>query len=256
MAWSCKDPLEAIRRNPDKSVKLQKAFEFYEKKDWEKAQVLFEDLIPLYRGSVEAEKIYFAYANTHFYTRNYTFSSYYFKQFYNTYPNSDKAEEALYNSALSSYQVSPSFRLTQEDTDKAIESFQLFANTFPLSSRLPECNAKIDELRAKLQKKDMENAQGYFHRKQYKAALNYFNALLEKYPETTDEEYIKYMVVSAAYRYAEASILEKQLERYEEAEELYQRFARKISKGKYAKNAESIHQNCIQKIKKLRNERN
>ena len=63
-----------------------------------------------------------------------------FKNFSNTFPNSEYREESDFMTAYSNYQLSPTFRLDQTYTIKAIEGFQLFANTYPDSKRVEECN--------------------------------------------------------------------------------------------------------------------
>ena len=243
---------ERIRLNPDKEFRLQKAFQYYDAKYYEQANTLLEDLIAVYRGKPEAEKIFFYYAYTHFYIKNFTFANYYFKQFYSTYPTSLYAEEALYMSGESSFQLSPIYEQTQEDTYTALEALQLFVNTYPNSERVEMANKKMDILRSSLETKDYENAKGYLRRKQYKAAIHTFNAILVDYPETKNLEAIRYMIFEAHSLYAKNSILEKQLERYEEAKSHYDFFMKKHPNSEYKKQAEALlvsNEKNIAKIK-------
>lgn len=250
----CKNQFEEIRLSNDIELRYQKAFEYYEKKDYQKAQYLLEDLIPVIRLTEKAEKVYFYYAYTHYHLANFSFASYYFKQFYSTFPSSSYGEEALYMSAQSYYKLSPDYKLTQEDTEKAIESFQLFANSFPDSERVSNCNEKIDVLRKKLEVKALEAAKGYFKRKHYRSATHTFKALLTEYPDTKELEFIRFMIIKSAFRYAQESILDKQVERFEETIGYYKSFMKKYSAGKYAQEAENIYETSILKIKKIRNE--
>lgn len=59
-------------------------------------------------------------------------------------------------SVYSLYKTSPGYRLDQSNTEKAIDGFQLFVNTYPNSKRVEECNKLIDECRAKIEFKSFE----------------------------------------------------------------------------------------------------
>ena len=49
--------------------------------------------------------------------------------------------------------------LDQTNTYDALKELQLFINTYPNSSRIPECNDLIDKLRTKLEYKDYQDSQ-------------------------------------------------------------------------------------------------
>lgn len=243
---------ERIRINPDKAFRLQKAHEYFEAKNYQFAQYLYEDLIPVYRGKPEAEKIFFSFAYTHFYLKSFTFATYYFKQFYSTFPNSLYAEEALYMSAEASYQLSPIYRHTQEDTHNALDGLQLFVNTYPSSSRVKGANDKMDYLRKKLELKDFENAKGYLKRKQYRAAIHTLRALLVDYPETKNLEEIRFLIFKASCKFAKHSVVEKQKERYEEAIAAYQFFIKKHPTSDFRKEADALHAQTTEKLATLK----
>lgn len=251
---SCKNSFETLRLSSDTELKLTKAYEFYEAGDYLKAQYLFEDLISSIRLTDRAEKMYFHYAYTHYHLENYSFASYYFKQFASTYPNGPYSEEALFMSADAFYRLSPSFRLTQEDTESAIEGLQIFVNTYPQSDKVAASNERIDNLRAKLEQKALNSAKGYFQRKRYQAATHNFKSLLVDFPDTKEGEYIRYMIIRSLNKYAQQSILSKQVERYGEAVTAAEKFAQRYPESNYFKEVETIANNATNKIKKIRNE--
>lgn len=251
---SCKSSFEQLRLSNDTDLKLSKAFEFYEAGDYLKAQYLFEDLIGEVRLTDKAEKVYFHYAYTHYHLENYTFASYYFKQFSSTYPNGEYAEEALFMSADAFYRLSPSYRLTQEDTKSAIEGLQIFANTYPQSEKVPACNERIDNLRAKLEQKALASAKGYYQRKHYQAAMHSFKSLLIDFPDTQEGEYIRYMIIKSDAKYAQQSILARQVERYEETLKAIEMFKQRYPDSKYGNEIANIETAATNKIKKIRNE--
>lgn len=257
LSFACqRENIDKIRMNPDLDYRYEKALAFYEAGDYQKAQYLLEDLMGLVRGSEKSEKVYYYYASTHHRMRNYSFSSYYFRQFYNTFPNSEFAEEALFLAAESSRKLSPNFRLTQEDTEEAIEGYQFFVNMYPLSDRVSLCNEQIDLLRAKLETKALEAAKGYYKRSHYQAAVHSFDNLLLDFPDTQEAPYIRYMIIKSSFGYAEKSILSKQVERFEEVIEKAKIFERKHSDSRYASEVKNMINISKQRIKRLQNEWN
>lgn len=251
---SCKSSFEQLRLSNDNDLKLKKAFEFYEAGDYLKAQYLFEDLIGEVRLTDKAEKVYFHYAYTHYHLENYNFASHYFKQFSSTYPNGKYAEEALFMSADAFYRLSSNYRLTQEDTKSAIEGLQIFTNTYPQSEKVAACNERIDNLRAKLELKALSSAKGYFHRKHYQAAVHAFKSLLIDFPDTKEGEYIRYMIIKSNTKYAQQSILSKQVDRFEETLKDIRMFKQRYQDSKYGNDIINIETVATNKIKRIRNE--
>ncbi len=251
---SCQNKFEKLRLSTDTDLKLTRAFEFYEAEEYLKAQYLFEDLIGEVRLTDKAEKVYFHYAYTHYHLENYSFASYYFKQFSTTYPNGKYAEEALFMSADAFYRLSPSYRLTQEDTKSAIEGLQIFANTYPQSEKVAACNERIDDLRAKLERKALYSAKGYFQRKNYQSAVHSFKSMLVDFPDTQEGEQIRYMIIKSLNKYAQQSVLSKQVERYKETLAAIEDFDQRYDSSKYKGEVVNIKTAPINKIKRIRNE--
>jgi outer membrane protein assembly factor BamD len=252
---SCKSEYEKIRTSGNTKAILAKAMDYYKKEDYTKAQGLYDLIITNLRGSVDAEKVYFQYAYTHYYLQKYVSSSYYFKQFSQTFPNSEYREEADYMSAYSEYKMSPVYRLDQTATLKAIDELQLFMNTYPGSSRVADCNKLIDELRAKLEKKAFEEAQLYFNLKEYQAAIQSYNNLLKDFPETGNAEEIHYKIALGAHNYATNSVLSKQEDRYKLALDESSEFLKRYDKSKYRKEIVFINKDSKSKLKEIENDR-
>lgn len=237
---SCKSEFEKLRASGDADLLYKKAFEYYEQEEYGKAQTLFELVINGLRGKTEAEKVYFYYAYTHYHLNKFLLSAYYFKNFSTTFPNSELREEADFMEGYSNYELSPTFRLEQTYTSKAIESFQLFVNTFPNSSRVKECNQLIDEMRKKQERKAYSEAELYFNLKQYQSATRTFENMLKDFPETKNAENIRYMISRAAYLLAENSIYEKREERYKNALDYSIAFADRYPASNYKKEIDTI----------------
>lgn len=248
---SCKSEFERIRISQDVDLIYKESMEYYEDRDYIKAQTLFELVIPAFRGKKELEDLYFKYAYTFYYSEQFILASYYFQNFSNTFSTSVLREEADFMSAYSNYKLSPTYRLDQTYTDKAIEEFQLFVNTYPESERVEECNQLIDIMRKKLEEKSYAAAELYFNLRQYQAATQSFENVLKDFPETKKAEQIRYMIIRSAYLLADNSILDKRMERYQEAMKNCQEFLTRYEDSDYRKEVASIFDDCEQKLKSL-----
>ena len=248
---SCKSEFERLRATGDADTLYKKAFEYYEAEEYQKAQTLFELIINNLRGKVEAEKVYFYYAYTHYHLGKFILSSYYFKNFSSTFSNSEFREEADFMVAFSHYQLSPTYRLDQTYTEKSIDAFQLFVNTYPNSKRVPEANRLIDEMRAKQERKAYAEAELYYDLRQYQSATRSFENLLREFPDSKRAERVRYMIVKASFLLAENSIYEKKEERLTETIKNADAFMRKYPKSEYAQEVQSISENSSKQIKEL-----
>ncbi|MBP7821622.1 MAG: outer membrane protein assembly factor BamD [Saprospiraceae bacterium] len=249
----CKSDFEKLRASSDTDKVYKAAMEYYEKKEYLKAQTLFETVRSNLRGKNELEKVFFYYANTHYYLGNYTLAAYYFDQFSQTFANSTYREEADFMSAYSNYQLSPSSDLDQANTLKAIEGFQLFVNTYPKSTRADECNKLIDQLREKLVAKAYNEGQLYFDLKHYEAAIQSFDNLLKEYPETKLAEKIRFMMIKSSYLWAENSIVDKKQDRFQIVVDKCNTFLNRYLETSYKKEITDVLNNSIRNIKIIQN---
>ena len=194
LSTSCKTEFERLVESSDVPTLLKRAGEYFEAGEYQKAQTLYEGVLGSIRGRTESEQSYFNYAYTHYYLERYTLASFYFKDFANKFLNSQHREEADFMSALSNYRLSPSYRLDQSFSQKAIGNFETFVNTYPQSDRVAECNRLIDQMRVKLQKKAYAEGELYFNLREYESAVASFENLLKDFPETSDAEKVRLMI--------------------------------------------------------------
>ena len=255
LASACKSEFEKVRASGDTDLIYKKASEFYDNEEYLRAQTLYELIIPAYRGRPELEKVYFTYAYTYYKLSRFVMANYYFKNFSSTFPTSKLKEEADFMAAYSNYQMSPTYRLDQTYSNKAIDEFQTFVNTYPSSDRVKECNRLIDAMRLKLEKKAFEEGLLYFNLRQYQAASVTFGNLLKDFPETNNEEQVRYFIVKAEYELAVKSIYDKQEERYLTTVSNARDFLDKFLDSKDFDEIQSIYDNSVKKLKSLTNGR-
>lgn len=215
LASACKSSYEQVRTSNDPERILKAAEEYYAKEDYLKAQSLYELVIPFYRGKEQAEDLFYKYAYTYYNSDQYILAAHYFNNFTKTFYNSPRKEEMAFMSAYSNYLMSPNYKLDQQPTLTAIDELQSFINFFPNSTRVDECNALIDEMRKKLEKKAFESARLYYDLGNYQSAVVCFDNLIKDFPETKRKEEIRYLSIKSSYELARNSIFEKKQDRLE-----------------------------------------
>ncbi len=248
---SCKSEFEQARISNDPERILKESIKYYDKGDYLRAQTLMELVLNQYRGSRQGEELFFKYAYTHYHLGNYLLASTYFTNFASTFGFSTYTEEADFMTAYSFYKQSPTYRLDQDPSVKAIDAFQDFANKYPDSERVSECNKLIDELRAKLEEKAYAQGLLYYELSQYQAAITSFENMLSEFPESARAEEVRFMTLKAAYEYAVNSVYDKRAERYEEARVRYKEYMNRYTKGKNNNEAREINKQIESNLKNL-----
>lgn len=239
--YSC-SKYQKLLKSTDNEKKYEAAIEFYEKGEFYRALQLFDQLIPVYRGTNKAEKLYYYYADAYFNEGDYIMASYYFKRFASSFPSSELAEDATFMAAYCKYLDSPRFSLDQSTTREAIDEFQLYINRYPFGSRVDEANALIDEMLMKLQKKAYNIANLYFKMEDYRAAIVSYENLLKDYPDTQYKQDILYRIIKSYYEYAIKSIEEKKKERYDAAVKAYLDFVALYPESEYIDEVEKMNE--------------
>ena len=222
------------------------AVKMYEIKKYGKAIRLFEKITPAYRGKPQMERIQFMVAQSNFNEKNYTTAGYFFDRFAKNYPSSSKLEEASFSSALSYKLASPEFSNDPTDTNKALEAFQSFINTFPTSEKIDEANQHYKELRYKLQKKYFEIAKTYYttadyDMRNYKAAIQAFDNLLSDYLGSEFKEEALLYRLKAAHDFVLKSYDRRKPERIKDALEAHEKLIRNYPESKYLEEAKKIY---------------
>lgn len=251
---ACNSKFTKILKSPDNDYKLKMADQYYEAKNFNKAQQLYVELFPIFKGSDKFEELYYKYAYCSYYLKNYLDAENLFNGYLGVFPNSSRAEEVAYMHALTYYKQSPKPELDQTNTLKAIGMMQAFINNYPNSARIKEAQAIIDEARNKLEIKDFKAAKLYYDIGQYQAAGIYFMNLLNNYPDSHSGDEYMLMVVKSYYEFARLSVPDKQEERYQKVVSEYFDFVDRYPESALLKEAENFRTISEDQIKKLKNE--
>lgn len=246
---SCSD-YQKIIKSEDIALKYKIGEELFTEGKYAKANRLFEQILPKYRGKPQAEKLTYMHAMCFYQLEKYFLSGYRFEQFVKSYPNSEKAEESAFLSAKSYYEEAPIFSKDKEETIKAIEKIQLFINSYPVSEYLTEANALVKELDFKLEQKAFEVAKQYNHIFDYKASIKSFNNFLLDFPGSTLKEDALYYRFNSEYNLALLSIPELKQERIALALADYKSLIKVFPNTKYLEEANKLKQELELELEK------
>ena len=243
-------------KNPDSGLKYTMSENLYKKGKYKKALKLMEQIVPVYRGKPQAEKLMFMYADTYYKLEDYYLSGYQFERFAASYPKSDSVETAAYYSASSYYELSPVYSLDQKDTYTGLEKLQTFIDTYPNSEYRKEANKKVKELTYKLQKKDIEVATQYLKTglalNSYKNSITAFENFISDHPGSIFREDAYFGRFQAQYELALQSVPKKVEDRLLNAIEYFNDFMKYYGQSELAEKAKEIKKDIDKKIETIK----
>ncbi len=241
-----------VLKSKDPEKKYEAALKYYEKKDYYKAGILFDDLLVSFKGDKRFEEVYYYYAYCKYANGEMIMASYHFKNFFESFPNSKKAEEALYMHVYCDYLESYPYYLDPSVTRLAMDNLQLFINIYPNSEHVADCNKYIDDLRGRLRKKSLESAKLYYRMQDYQAAIIAFNNTIKDYPELENMDEVEALLVRCQYLLAYHSVESKKIERYKEIEGMVSQFEASYGKdNKYYREVASFWKKAQSAISRL-----
>lgn len=221
------------------------------RKKYRKALRLLEQLVPEYRGKPQGQRLMFLFADTYYELNDYFLAGYQFERFVETYPESEKIEEAAFKGAKSYYFLSPPHDLDQTETHKGISKLQEFINRFPESDKMEEANELVTDLRVKLERKAYEIAKQYHHTESYIAAMTAFDNFISEYPGSPFRERAFYYRFESAYLYAINSYAYAMPERLAKARDYYEDYQRYYPEGEFIGLANAAIKDIEQKEQQL-----
>lgn len=246
---SC-DGYNKLLKSSNYELKLERANAYYKKANYVKASTLFEELIPVYKGTDKAEEIYYYYSYCNYYQGDYSLSQFHFKNYYRNFPSGKHAEECLFMNAYCYFLNSPAYHLDQTDTKNAMAEMQNFIDQFPESSRIDSCNKISDILRGKLERKEYDIIKQYFNLgnyqyDNYKAAIASGQNFVKEFPESKHIDEIFYTITESYYLLAVNSLEAKKLERINLAMESYLKLLDLYPNSNFVQKAEGVYQSCL-----------
>jgi outer membrane protein assembly factor BamD len=219
--------------DPEQAFRIAKAN--YDKKDYAQAVEDFSFMKIKFSGTGIIDKVQFYLGLSYYRRKEFILSAYEFENLIKNYSSSPFIVEARYYLAMSYYGLSPKYNLDQTYTRYAIIEFQNFLVLFPGDKLALQAETKIKELRNKLAYKDLKSADLYVKMGNYKAALIYYDNILNEYFDTDyadDASYGRIRVLITKLMYDEAL---KEIDRFEKkykSSEYYNN-VQKLKRGMY-----------------------
>ena len=243
---SCSEFQKALK-SEDIAEKFTLGTELFEAEKYGKANRLFAQIVPQYRGKPQAEKLMYMYSKSYYMMKDYHLSGYQFERFESSYPRSEKAEEASFLSAKSFYMLSPVYSKEQKETYEALDKLQIFISKYPNSEYLPEVNEMVKELDYKLEKKAYEIAKqynkiAYYDASDYEAAIKAFDNFLIDYPGTSFREDAMFYRLDSAFTLAINSVRIKKEARLNTAVAYYNSFIKFYPESEHAEAANKMNE--------------
>ena len=236
---ACSEYQKALK-SEDIATKFKIGENLFNNGKFAKANRLFAQIVPNYRGKPQAEKLMFLYSMSFYEMGDYYVSGYQFERFATSYPRSEKLEEASFISVKSYYMLSPVYSKDQTETKTAIEKAQTFINTFPDSKYISETNELIKELDYKLEKKAFEIGKQYNRISDYQASIKTLDNFIFDFPGSTLREEALFYKLDSAFKLAINSVEYKKQARLEQAKEFYTAFKKKYIDSKHTVKADAM----------------
>jgi outer membrane protein assembly factor BamD len=242
---SCSEYQKALK-SEEISEKFNLGTELFDAGKYNKANRLFVQIVPKYRGKPQAEKLMYMYSKTFYEMRDYYTANYQMERFVSAYPQSEKVQEIAFLGAKSYYHLSPVYSKEQNETVDALSKLQEFINTYPDSEYLAEANTLVKELDFKLEKKAFEIAKEYNktgpHSRDYQAAITAFDNFIIDFPGTSLKEDAMYYRLDSAYKLAVNSVEWKKEQRVKDAITYFNSFKKAFVESKYDEEADKMNQ--------------
>lgn len=245
-----------ILKSTDRDLKYTYAKKYFEDKKYSRSIALLEDLVPYMKGTADAEESLYLLGQSYYNSKDYLSSTQMFTTYYNTYPNGEYAEPALYYAAYGMYLDSPEAALDQTKTYKAISEFQRYIELYPQTERADQAKQYLFELQEKLAYKELLAAKlylrmGNYMGNNYESSVITSREALKDYPYSKYAEEFQMLILRARFELAENSIREAKAQRYRTVIDEYFNYINSYPSGEFTKEAEkyyNIAQDIIDKI--------
>lgn len=236
---------QSIVKSKDPDLKFNKALEYFNQKEYVKAQTLLDDVSIYYKGTERSEDVLCYLARCYLGQKSYSTASEYYQAYVRNYPKGKYIIEARFQEGHCYYLDAPDARLDQETTRKAIELFGEFVDMYPESPYAGQAYEEMSELYDKLAYKELLSAKLYYNLGTY-LGNNYLSAEIvaknaqKNYPSNSYQEELNWLILQAKYQQMLLSIEEKKMERARDTEDEYYNFITEYPTSKHRKEADRI----------------
>lgn len=195
-----------------KEQAYEKGEDQYTKKKYAKARTYFSYVFENFPNDPLGRRALLRVADSYFAQHdavNLVEAQYKYRDFINRYPGSDRADYAMLQIAMVSYQQMERPDRDQQKTYEALDKFDEMLRAYPKSTFRPEAEKRRQDVLDRLAKHEHVVARFYIKRKQYNAAVLRLNGIVEKYPNYHDKDAVFFdlgTALAAMGRKAEARL--------------------------------------------------
>jgi len=245
---------QQVLKSRDADYKFRKALEYFNMKEYAKAQTLFDDVAAYYKGTERSEDVLCYLARTHMGQKSYSNAAEYYEAYIRNYPKGKYIIEARFQVGHCYYLDSPDARLDQAITREAIVAFTQFVELYPDSPYSEQAYTEMGELYDKLAYKEYLSAKLYYNLGSY-LGNNYESCeitaknALKDYPSNSYQEELSWLIFAAKYQQLIISVAEKRQDRARDTQDEYYNFVTEFPNSKHHKEADKLFKD-IQKILK------
>jgi outer membrane protein assembly factor BamD len=169
----------------------------------------FQAITLQFPGATLADDAQYYLAECHFKRGEYILAAYEYAELKRSYAASPLVPDAQFKLGMCYYEMSPNAKLDQQYTLKARDELQAFVEYYPSNDSAVSAAHYIEELTERLAKKKYDTAQLYSAMEYYRAAVIYYDDVIENYHDTkwAPPSYIgKIKALIARNKYGEASL--------------------------------------------------
>jgi outer membrane protein assembly factor BamD len=182
LIWGCGGSENTVNMSPED--RLAYAVKLYNNEDYEQAVNEFSSIVLQFPGNAVVDSAQYYTGMTRYQRKEYILAAYEFSKLIKNMLASKLISESQYMLAECYYKLSPDFTLDQKYTRSAIKEYQAYIDFFPTSDKVPDAEVKIKELNEKLAHKEYNAAYIYSKLEFYRAALKYYDNVVEIYHDT------------------------------------------------------------------------
>ncbi|MGP0628143.1 outer membrane protein assembly factor BamD [Nitrospina sp. 32_T5] len=149
------------------------------------------DLLQEFPDSPERVEGLLLLAHSHYLMDEYLEAKFHYERFVELYPAHPRTAQAMYYRALCDYGLMDTALRDQTAAENAIRNFQKVLDEHPESPFASKARQKIQDCKKSLADNQMEIARFYYRTSSFLSAINRFQTIINKYPESPfiDEAY-------------------------------------------------------------------
>ena len=174
--------------NPYQGMTAEQVYQIavteYEEGEYGDAIQARERLMVSFTGFERAEDARMLLADAQFADGNYILARSEYQRFQDRYPTSPRASEAALGVCRSLVALSPIPQRDQDYTEQALGVCRNVAVDYRGSPASEQADSLAEEMRLKLAEKEFLNARFYHRRELFDSAIQYYEFVLELYPDT------------------------------------------------------------------------